>query len=1266
MFFAGMPLRSRRVWVWTVLVLVLTIAASLFVWQRQAGPPAVAPVDMVEVLHANNRGVGSAESFQWPNAVTAFEEVVRMAPDWLPGRINLGIALLNNSEASGALQRARSIFAEILQKDPENPYAHFCLGIIMRYEGNPEEAAAAATHFKAVTNVDPNDAAAWYWYGSSLQERSEEQDNCYKRALQLNPNLSGPLYGLAMNLRLRDPRTSAELLKEFAALRDAEALDTAQIKYTEMGRYAEVIGRVPESVSGVRTGPIPVFVPSDALKVQLAAGARWAGAADFGKDAVAELRRDLRNRFGGVIVVLDYNRDGKPDLLLLGAVVEAGKVRDLLLRNDGDDRFTDVTAEAGLAGSRHSLGCCVADYDNDGYPDLCITGIGEQRLFRNTGQGKFEDVTAKAGLDQLKTVCLGAAFVDLDQDGDLDLVIAQYATLEDAERQAQSAERSALRAPRSPAAGGLAVFLNIGEALPISDTSFKRTAGCKPLATPSPALGTKFVRTNEPVALLGEAVPAVSLAVGDLDLDRDLDLLVLADRRPATVVVNDRLLRFHRTALPETLVPRGTWNGGLLLDVNHDRRSDLFLVGPAQRPLLLINSSGSAPADPGKWFQAGTTNSPPLLQAQAIDIDLDGWTDVVGLSAERKPVLLHNVGGRLEEARESLGSDAAWPKDLIGVVSADMNGDGFPDLVVWSEGNGLRLHVNQGNGNHGLKLELSGHRRTDGGGNKLRCNADGFGTWIVAQASDVWTAAENTTLAAGLGQSSQPLLLGLGRHSQADVLRLRWPDNTWQAEFNIPTEQLACIEETNRKTGSCPVLFAWNGRRFGFVTDFLGAGSMGEMQAGGGHRPPRPEESVKIEPDQLLPLDGSYVLKIAEPMDEATYLDRLQLRVLDHPSDMRVYPDERFSTDESVPSQDLLAFREEIFPVRAADHRGRDVTHTLRAWDRKTVDDFAQRSWLGYAEEHWVELDFGDRLAKFDPKEPLILCLAGWTEYPYPEAIWAATQAGVALQAPVLERLGADGKWQSLTPAVGFPAGLPRMMTVAVTGKLAGPRCLLRLRTNMEVYWDQIFVAPVAQSIPSEARSAERRAQGNQRSALRAPRSNAGVRVTPLEVESASLASRGLLREYSPDGRAPYLYDYDRLESVPFSQLAGRLTRLGEVTELLRDRDDRFVIFGPGDELTIRFDAGSLPVLPSGWTRSFVLKTWGYCKDCGPFTATGATIEPLPFQAMSAYPYGPDEHYPEDAAHEQYRKQFNTRSVGMDARASEQRWPAPDRIRARP
>jgi hypothetical protein len=1195
---------------------------------------------MPAVLDTNNRGVGYMEQFNYPEAIRAFEEVNRLAPDWMPGQINLGIALMNQAGYEGAKPssdraataggygRAVKVFERVLSHDPNNPHALFCLGIIFSQQGDVDR---AAPYFEAVTRSDPTDAAAWYWSGRSSIRDRDHAAACYRRALDLDPQLAPALYNLSQSLKQRSPGQAASLFAEFDALRDSKAsLETRGngigVKYSEPGRYAEVIGRVTDVAALPRIGPLPLFQPSNDFRVQLAPGARWATAEDFRGDAVAEFRARARARFGATLVVLDYDRDGRPDLLLVGAVVESGKVRDLLLHNEGGGRFRDVTAAAGLGEARPSLGSCVGDFDNDGYPDLFITGAGEQHLFRNVPDGhggrRFEDVTPALGLGQLKTVCLGATFVDLDHDGDLDLVVAQYTSMEHL--------TNALKGGVSPPGLGLAVFINVGEAPGVVESNAAKAKDplLRPAFRPAKEVA-KAPQAGQPWSLdglLGGPVTAVSVAAADLDQDHDLDLVALADGMPTELVLNHRLLRFTRSPLPPNLVRPDGWNGCLVLDADHDGKSDLFVIGPDHRPVFLLNRS-AADRPVAQWFQPGATNSPPLLQAQAVDLDLDGWTDVVGLSAQRKPVLLHNDGRRLVHRREALGADAAWPGDLVAVAVGAFGGHGRPDLLVWSEHEGLQLHSNLGNGNHGLRLSLTGLR-----GPSLestaRCNADGHGAWAIAQAGDHWTGAEYTTLSAGLGQSCQPLWLGLGTHAQADVLRLRWPDNCWQAEFDQPADRLVRIEETNRKPGSCPILFTWNGRRFEFVTDFLGAGSVGEMQPEGGTRPPRPEESVKIEANQLVTLDGEYVLKLAEPMNEVTYLDRLQLLVLDHPTDVAVYPDERFASADPPVTQDLLAFRQRIFPAQARDHRGRDVTGKLRAWDRDTVDGFARRAWLGYAEEHWVELDFGDRLAKLGPDEPAVLCLAGWTDYPYPDSIWAATQAGVALLPPVLERLGAGGKWYTLVADAGFPAGLPRLMTLDLTGKLGGPRCVLRLRTNMQIFWDQAFVAPLLASVPS--------ARGEMR--------NAQLKVTRLEVGTASLSPRGCMQEYSPDGRQPTLYDYDRLDRIPVSPPAGRVTRFGDVTPLLRAADDRFVIFGPGDEVTARFDARHLPPLPPGWTRSFVLRTWGYCKDSGLFTATGETVEPLPFRAMRRYPYGPDEHFPAAALEDNRR--YHTRPAG--------------------
>jgi lipoprotein NlpI len=1200
-------------------LLVIGLVGGAWWWfQRKPAP------DMVAVLEANNRGVGLMESFKYEEAVEAFEEVVRLDPDWQPGRINLGIALLNTDTPEN-LKRAVAQFNDILKKDPDNPYAHFCLGIMLKYQ---REGVDAIKHFETVTRIDPNDAYAWCNLALLLSAEPERAIECYRKAAKLDPHMRSAVYGLALAMRGRDDDEAMRLMNESEELRNANWENVLDLKYTDMGKYAEVIGRRTDA-SAVKTGPVPLF-EKRSLRIQLAEGARWARAADFGKGPVAELRAAVRARFGATVVVLDYNRDGKPDLFLAGAVVEKGEVRDLLLRNDGGGKFTDVTAEAGLANPHPTLGVAVGDFDNDGYPDLLLTGAGSQRLFRNTGKdGKFafEDVTAKATLDQLTSVCLGAFFLDLDQDGDLDLLIAEFAPTPEEALKILKGEKAA--------GGGLAVYLNVGEA-----------KAAVVLSDNQPPLECKWKRATNLPGLKDLKRPIVGFAASDLDGDRDLDLLVLTERAIPSVAINERLLRFRTKPLSENVAPGLSWNGALVLDVDHDGRSDLLLLAAREKPRLLLNRAGSGNEDVTKWFEAGTTISPPLRQAVAIDIDLDGWTDVVGLSDKGLPVLLHNEGGKLVHLRDAFGRDEDMSRDLIAATvfashsapapkeGKERSCDGFLDLLVWSESEGLQLYGNRGNGNHGIQVELSGRIKAEPEGKSCRCNADGVGTRVTAQSGDLWSEVEYTTLSAGLGQSHQPLVLGLGRFSRVNVLRLRWPDAACQAELDLACHGLLPIVERNRKRSSCPILFTWDGQHFVFVTDFLGAGSVGEFSPDGSTRPPRPEESLKIEPGQLAPLNGHYVLRLAEPMDEITYLDRVQLVAVDHPAGVRVFPDERF--DDPPPSQEMFAFRDAVFPVKATDHRGRDVTAKLKAWDRDTVDGFARRAWLGFAEEHFVELDFGDRLSGFKPDDRLFLCLAGWTDYAEPSSIWAAHQAGVEMLPPVLERLDADGRWQKVCDA-GFPAGLPRTMTRELTGKLGGPSCKLRLRTNLQIYWDQAFIAAKCHTVRNTPPGAS--AKGEKQGVVRA---------TTLEIGSATLEACGLMQEFSPDGKQPTIYDHDRSESAPVVRLAGKLTRYGDVTELLRDRDDRFVIFGPEDALTLKFDAKALPPLPEGWQRSFVLRIWGYCKDASPFTAENGTVEPLPFRAMKNYPPGQDEKYPSDPLHLDYLKRFNTREVKPD------------------
>ena len=576
--------------------------------------------------------------------------------------------------------------------------------------------------------------------------------------------------------------------------------------------------------------------------------------------------RTVRKRFGGDHGCFDFDRDGKPDLFLLAAVVEGGRVRDLLLRNDGSGRFTDVTTEPGLAGTSTSLGCAVADFDNDDFRDLLVTGTDGVKLFRNTGKGRFEDVTRQAGMDKVGGVCLSASWVDIDQDCDLDTVICRLA----------DEPRGALDALQGrPAAGSrVELFANRGDAAPV------------PEGQRQPPLTVSFLRAEKPNAILPQRA-ITGLVLSDLDFDKDVDILLLPERQSPLVVRNDRLLRFEQVAgFPASA---NAWNGGSVLDINNDGRSDLLLLPNAKPPEVLISRPGPPHGDIAAWFDNAATNSPPLRQAVSADLDSDGWTDVVGLSATGSVVFLHNDGkNRLARRTAALGISA--PEDLVAVNVVDLDVDCYPDLVLWSQSKGLLVLRGQDNDNETLYLELTGRYEFD----RSRTNADGIGCKVEARAGKLVTSLENTTLNAGLGQSRLPLALGVGRRPTADLVRILWPDGVLQAELSLATCEINTLKEINRKPSSCPILSVWDGEQFRYVTDFLGGGASGESGPDGSVRPPRPEESIKIEPGLLAPKDGKLLLKIANAMDEVIYLDRVQLLAIDHAKDSQVHPDERF------------------------------------------------------------------------------------------------------------------------------------------------------------------------------------------------------------------------------------------------------------------------------------------------------------------------------------------------------------------------------------
>jgi hypothetical protein len=241
------------------------------------------------------------------------------------------------------------------------------------------------------------------------------------------------------------------------------------------------------------------------------------------------------------------------------------------------------------------------------------------------------------------------------------------------------------------------------------------------------------------------------------------------------------------------------------------------------------------------------------------------------------------------------------------------------------------------------------------------------------------------------------------------------------------------------------------------------------------------------------------------------------------------------------------------------------------------------------------------------------LLLTGWTDYAFSTDNIAATQSSLTLTPPVLEAQSTDGTWRTVNADVGIPVGRPQTLALDVTDYATRP---LRLVTSMRIYWDRIAVADLDAVQP---------------------------RPVVLAPQDAELRWRGFSAEVSPDGREPYGYDYARVSAQsPWKRMPGRYTREGDVRELLRAVDDRFVISRPGDEITLSFDASALPPLPAGMRRTFLLYASGYSKEMDLHSASPDAVAPIPFRAMPHYPYAWPVRYP----HEADLDRFHTRTVG--------------------
>lgn len=1167
--------------------LIIIIAGSLLLFNCETKKPTDKQRSR-EILSSRTLGLAYLEENKLKEAEEEFLKLIDLAPEEALGHANLGLVYLR----MGDYEKAEENLINAIDIEPEDPDIQLILAKVYELSEQSEKSlqvlekiiTSNPAHTKtlyalAETYKNANDtesiAKRIEYLGKIVKEVPE---NLVARLLYVESLIQNGDSDEAIN-QLEDisrifPEFPAEANEYYNQTIDLLRKGETTGAFTSIKifhNFFKVSGPYQAGIQELK-GPGGELIGFPLITLGESSGAFWFEGEDLLEamrftDVTQTVGLDEINispgseNFHSNLAVCDFDNDGDLDIYFSRFENGNSNPENFLFKNEMGS-FSQITNAAGLNHIQPEHDALFGDYDNDGFLDLYLLAQGNNLLFRNTGQDKFENMAEEASADDPDPGNF-VLFMDFDHEGDLDLFIGKKS--------------------------GNVLLRNNGD-------------------------GT-FTDLTAEAGVEQSGMNSKKASFGDFDDDGDIDLFIINTNGPLALLDNQRQGRFEDISAETGLGNNRTAVTGTAGDYDNDGYLDLLFIEKVDNTLKIFKNKGDGRFEEDSRSEEVFENIGNLEVNDMIllDFDNDGFEDILVAGKSNVPdksglFLYHNDSLNIFRDVSHL-----LPKEIRNVYrirSGDFNEDGDQDIYLTTGNGHLKLLRNDGgNANHYLKLQLVGVRT-----GSSKNNYFGIGSKVEVRAGDLYQMKVVT----------QPNMhFGLGDRSGADVVRIQWTNGTPQNIFTPRSDQ-DLIEEQELK-GSCPFLYTWNGSEYVFVKDMMWRSALG-MPLGIMTEDTKyafsdaSREYLKIPGDLLQPGNGKYSIQITSELWETMFYDELFLVAIDHPAEMDVYVDEKF-IPPPFPELELFAVTQHNIPLSAVDDKGNDLLPYIQARDDEYISNFKLGVFQGITEMKDIILDLGDQVQK----DNLFLFLHGWI-FPTDASINVAVSQSEKTKviAPYLQVKDQKGNWVTAIENFGFPLGKNKTIIVDLSDKILTHDHRVRIRTNMQIYWDYIFHAPIL--------------------------SDPDIVSTKMNPEMADLHYRGFSDTYRKGGRyGPHWFDYNNVsKDTKWRDLEGYYTRYGNVLPLITSPDSKYVIANAGDEITIEFGNAGLPVLQEGWKRDFLIYSVGWVKDGDMNTAHGQTVEPLPFHGMSAYPYGPEEHYPADPEYLEYMETFNIREISSE------------------